>query len=131
MSRDPTQETALVEAVHEDDDVDGLESATASAADPRVTAPVLSPTLPRAASLDALVTSDEYVEAIVEADVDRAVGGLIARAEQRAGEILRRHRPALDTLTERLVNHRAGSSRELTAWLAGFDLFADDAEAAR
>ena len=56
------------------------------------------------------VTSDEYVDAIVEADVDRAVGALLADAERRAGEILHRHRPALDALTERLMLHRAGSA---------------------
>jgi len=77
------------------------------------------------------VTANQWADAIVEADVDRAVGTLLAAAERQAGEILHRHRPALDELTERLILHRAGSSRDLEAWLADFDLVAESAEAVR
>jgi cell division protease FtsH len=69
------------------------------------------------------VTSDEYVDAIVEADVDEAVRALLDRAEADAAAVLDAHRAALDVLTERLILHRAGSGRDVAEWLAGAGLF--------
>jgi cell division protease FtsH len=65
----------------------------------------------------------DYAEAILEADIDRAMRQLVVEAERRAADILAAHRGALDALTERLVLQRAGTGRDLAEWLAGFDLF--------
>jgi len=63
--------------------------------------------------------ASEYADAIVEAEVDDAAGLLLRAAEAEATAILGAHRAALDALTERLVLHRAGSSRDVAAWLEG------------
>ncbi|HLQ48102.1 MAG TPA: hypothetical protein VK233_03960, partial [Candidatus Dormibacteraeota bacterium] len=70
-----------------------------------------------------LVLSDEYADAIVEADVDEAVRDLLDRAEADAEAILGAHRAALDVLTEQLVLHRAGSGKDIARWLADSALF--------
>jgi cell division protease FtsH len=66
-----------------------------------------------------LRTSSEFVEAIIEADVDAAAGELLVAADAVAVATLEAHRPALDALTERLVLHRAGSSEDVARWLGG------------
>ena len=70
-----------------------------------------------------LVLSNEYADAIVEADVDNAVRDLLDRAEADAEAILGTHRAALDVLTERLILHRAGSGKDIADWLADSALF--------
>ena len=70
-----------------------------------------------------LVLSNEYADAIVEADVDNAVRDLLDRAESDAEAILATHRAALDVLTERLILHRAGSGKDIADWLADSGLF--------
>jgi cell division protease FtsH len=77
------------------------------------------------------VLSDEYADAIVEADVDAAVRGLLERAEADAAAILDAHRSALDDLTERLVLHRAGSGADVARWLSDHALVAPAEEGAR
>jgi len=65
------------------------------------------------------LVSTEYVEAIVEAEVDAAARELLVAAEAEAAAILETHRGALEALTERLVLHRAGSGRDIASWLSG------------
>jgi cell division protease FtsH len=77
------------------------------------------------------LTSTEYADAIVEARVDDAASDLLVAAEAEATAILEAHRDALDALTERLILHRAGSGRDVAAWLAGHLAFETETESVR
>ena len=61
--------------------------------------------------------SRRYPSAILDADIDRAVGVLVHAADVGAAAILAAHRDALEVLTEQLVLHRAGSSADIARWL--------------
>lgn len=69
------------------------------------------------------LTATEYVDAIVEAEVDAATGELLVAGEAEAIAILETHRAALTELTERLILHRAGSGTDIAAWLRGILTF--------
>ncbi len=74
--------------------------------------------------------SRRFPEAVIEAEVDEAAGALVHAADAEARSILEAHREALQTLSERLVLHRAGSSADIAGWLADL-LPIDPPEAAR
>lgn len=75
--------------------------------------------------------ASEFVDAILEAEVDEAVRELLVQADADARTILETHRAALDALTERLVLQRAGSGRDIAAWLGDLVSFDDAEETAR
>jgi len=77
------------------------------------------------------LTTSEFVDAILEANVDAAARDLLVAAEAEAATILETHRGALEALTERLVLHRAGSGRDVASWLAGELSFDTAAESGR
>jgi cell division protease FtsH len=63
-------------------------------------------------------TADDYAQSVVDGRIDEAAGELVREAERTARQVLDTHRPALELLADRLVEHRRATSRDLETWLA-------------